>query len=188
MPPNTIFYNFYLGLIDLKQENPDSAKARLAAIEPLLSGVIQHFKDHALFLHDLLYAEVLLAQDSLEKSIAIGERTSKFAVEQPPGWHFSGTHIPYDKDVIARAYIKKGDVDRAIAEYLRLTDPDPNKRGRCLIRPTLRYELAKLYEQKGLEAKAIQQYEKFLDIWKNADADQPELIDAKKRLARLKAG
>jgi len=182
-----IFYNFYLGLIDLKQENLDSAKAKLAAIEPLLADIEPYFNDRALFLHDLLYAEVLLAQDSIEKSIAIGERASKFAVEQPPGWSFSGRHILCDQDVMARAYIKKGDVDRAIIEYERLTDPDPNKRGRYLIRPTWHYKCAKLYEEKGQKAKAIEQYEKFLDIWMDADADRPELIDAKKQLARLKA-
>ena len=38
----------------------------------------------------------------------------------------------------------------------------------------------------GLLAKAISRYEKFPDIWKNADEDLPELIDAKARLARLK--
>jgi len=43
-----------------------------------------------------------------------------------------------------------------------------------------------LYEEKGSSIKAIEQYEKFLDIWKDADEDLPELMDAQKRLARLK--
>jgi hypothetical protein len=34
----------------------------------------------------------------------------------------------------------------------------------------------------------MQQYEKFLDIWKDVEADRPEKIDAKKRLAKLQAG
>jgi len=33
---------------------------------------------------------------------------------------------------------------------------------------------------------AIENYEKFLDLWKAADKDLPELIDAKPRLAKLK--
>jgi tetratricopeptide (TPR) repeat protein len=185
---NTIFYNFCLGLIEVKQQLFDSTKARLAVIKPLLPNVQPFYKNHAQFLHDLLYTEMLLACDSLEKSILVFEKTPPYEVLYPPAYTYTAMHMPYYKNVMARAYCKKGDIDRAIAEYEKLTDPDPNKRGRSLIIPLWRYELAKLYEQKGLKANAIAQYEKFLEIWKNADADRPELIDAKKRLAKLQAG
>jgi len=33
--------------------------------------------------------------------------------------------------------------------------------------------------------KAIEQYEIFLKIWKDADKDLPEFVDAKNRLAKL---
>ncbi|MEE9168788.1 MAG: tetratricopeptide repeat protein, partial [bacterium] len=46
--------------------------------------------------------------------------------------------------------------------------------------------LGKIYEKKGDTQLAIQNYEKFLDLWKDADKDLPDLIDAKKRLAKLK--
>jgi len=46
--------------------------------------------------------------------------------------------------------------------------------------------LAKLYEEKGMKDKAIERYEKFLDIWKDADEDLPEPHDARARLAKLK--
>ena len=45
---------------------------------------------------------------------------------------------------------------------------------------------AKLYEQKGNAAKAIEHYEKFLDLWKDADPGIAEAEDGKKRLAGLK--
>ena len=47
------------------------------------------------------------------------------------------------------------------------------------------YLMGKAYEKKGNGALAIQSYERFLTIWKDADKDLPDLIDAKTRLARF---
>ena len=46
--------------------------------------------------------------------------------------------------------------------------------------------LGKVYEQQGTTAKAIEHYEKFLDLWKGADPGIAEVEDAKKRVAGLK--
>ena len=46
--------------------------------------------------------------------------------------------------------------------------------------------MLRLYEEKGLKDKAMERYEKFLDIWKDADDDLPEKQDAMLRLARLR--
>jgi len=48
------------------------------------------------------------------------------------------------------------------------------------------YILGKIYEEQGDATKAIEHYEKFLDLWKDADAGIPEVEDAKKRLAGLR--
>ena len=45
--------------------------------------------------------------------------------------------------------------------------------------------LGKIYEEKGWEGKAIEPYERFLDLWKEADPGIPEVEDAKMRLEVL---
>jgi len=48
------------------------------------------------------------------------------------------------------------------------------------------YWLGVAYEQQGNKAKAKEEYEKFLEIWKDADFNSPEMADAKQRLEKLK--
>lgn len=48
------------------------------------------------------------------------------------------------------------------------------------------FELARLLEQAGDRAAARTQYERFLDLWKRADAGLPELQQARAAVARLR--
>ena len=174
------------GLVDLKQGRIDSAGSRLAQIKSLLPDITPANKNLILTLRDLLYGELLIAADSLKQAITVCEKMNPFEM---PLFHFQEI-IVYNwsvyKDVLARAYHLNGDIDKAIVEYERLITFDPNSKERFLKHPKYHYRLAKLYQEKGATEKAIKEYEKFLDIWKDADEDLPELIDAKVRLQRLK--
>lgn len=46
--------------------------------------------------------------------------------------------------------------------------------------------LGKIYEKKGDTKLAIENYKKLLALWKRADPDLPDLIEAKARLAKLR--
>ena len=50
----------------------------------------------------------------------------------------------------------------------------------------IHYLLGQAYEESGWTEMAIEQYEEFLDIWKDADPGLVEVEDAKERLARLR--
>lgn len=181
-------YNFYLGLIELKKRQVDSTKSRLTEIKSLIPDVDPARKNRVSFFYNLLYGELLLAEDSLGKAIDVShQKVSPLEIPDMSTWSMANYNVPFLKDVLARAYQQKGELDKAIAEYERLITFDPKSKERFLVHPRYHYRLAKLYEEKGWSGKAIGQYERFLDIWKNADKDLPELVDAKARYKSLKA-
>jgi len=183
-PYYTAEYDFLLGLLDLKQGQIGSAKLRLAEMKSLLPEINPANKAQITFRHDLLYGEILLSEGEVEKAIAFCNKASPLG--KPPLIQMIFLHnIPFLKDVLARAYQQKGDLDKAIVEYELLITFDPNREERYLIHPKYYYRLAKLYEEKGLIEKAIEHYQKFLNLWKDADPDIQEVIDAKKRLTQL---
>jgi tetratricopeptide (TPR) repeat protein len=94
-------------------------------------------------------------------------------------------NTPYLADVLARAYLKIEDLDSDISTYERLVTFNPHSNGIRLIHPKYYYRLAKLYEKKGEDRKAIEHYEKFLDLWKDADPGITEVENARERLAGL---
>ena len=48
--------------------------------------------------------------------------------------------------------------------------------------------LGKIYQEKGWAGKAIDHYEKFLNLWKNVEPGIPEMADAENQLMNLKEG
>lgn len=79
------------------------------------------------------------------------------------------------EDCLARAYLELGRADEAIAEYERILRINPRY-------PLAEYHLGQAYERKGARAQARAAYERFLQIWKDADSDIPEVMAAKASL------
>ena len=178
--------SFSLGWVDLKQGRLQDARARLEEIRPLLPKVDSYSQESMTFLYQLLSAEVALAGNAVDQAIAIGEQMTplSFPILLTP--NIARYNTPFIKDVLARAYWKKGNLDKAASEYERHITIDPKNQVRYLIHPLYHYRLGRVCEEKGDRAKALVQYEKFLEFWKNADEQLPEKADARKRLNNLK--
>jgi len=87
---------------------------------------------------------------------------------------------------LALSYYKSGNLERAIEEYERIISLTTGRLYHGGIYAKSFYMLSKIYEEKGWKGKAIEHYEKFLDLWKDADEGLPEVEDAKERVAGLK--
>jgi serine/threonine protein kinase/Flp pilus assembly protein TadD len=89
---------------------------------------------------------------------------------------------------VARACLESGNLAEAIATYERVQSEygTASRWLQPIADVKSYYYLGQAYEKSGWTDKAIQQYETFLDIWKDADPGLPAVDDAKARLARLK--
>ena len=77
-------------------------------------------------------------------------------------------------------------MERAQEEYERIISLTVGRYFSGDIHAKSFYMLGKIHEQQGNTAKAIEHYEKFLSLWKNADPGIPEVEDARNRLAELR--
>jgi tetratricopeptide (TPR) repeat protein len=95
---------------------------------------------------------------------------------------------PYDQPLYsylaAQCHFEMGDFNKAIMEIEKSQGFFGYWHG--FTYPLGFHLLGKIYEKKGDTQLAIDNYEKFLELWKDADEDLPDLIDAKARLAKLK--
>jgi tetratricopeptide (TPR) repeat protein len=78
-------------------------------------------------------------------------------------------NLPPVKDTLARAYLAKGSLEKAIDEYLRLTRFHPKSRERRLRHPRYHERLAGLYEETSRPQKAREAYQRFRGLWQQPD-------------------
>jgi len=88
---------------------------------------------------------------------------------------------------LAQAYLESGKIGEAVAELEKaLLRYDENRAAYAIWSVKAYYLLGLAYEKSGWNNKALDSYETFLDIWKNADPGIPEVEDAKERVKKLR--
>ena len=125
-----------------------------------------------------------LKKENLAKAIPQFE---KALTQLPFQYHprYGDNHALF-MDPLACSCYKSGDLERAQEEYKKIVSLTSGRLHHGDIYAKAFYMLGQIYEEKGWEGKAIDHYEKFLDLWKNADPDIAEVEDARSRLVKLK--
>jgi serine/threonine protein kinase/Tfp pilus assembly protein PilF len=179
--------SFFRGMIELKKNRIDAAKSRFEEMKSFLPKIKPMDKGLMDKGYNLLHGEILLAEGKIGEAVQAFRKIEAWEIISLGWWGYVGWgHFPPQQDGLARAYLAIGDHEKAIATYEKLSTFSPESTDRCLIQPRYYYRLGKLYEEKGWMGKAIENYERFLDLWKDADPGIAELEDARERLAGLK--
>jgi serine/threonine protein kinase/Flp pilus assembly protein TadD len=87
---------------------------------------------------------------------------------------------------LGQAYHRTGNLDNAQAAYEEILPMTCGREYDQIVYALAFFELGKVFQDQGNTAKAIEHYEKFLSLWKDADPGLPEVDDAKRRLAGLR--
>jgi len=94
----------------------------------------------------------------------------------------------YVRFSLAKAYLESDRLGEAVSELEKaLSRYDERRAFFAIWAVKAHYLLGLAYEKSGWFKKAIEQYDEFLEIWKDADPGIPGVEDAKERLEKLKA-
>jgi tetratricopeptide (TPR) repeat protein len=127
----------------------------------------------------VIKGNIARAKGHLDEAIVYFEK----GLEVAPDPYF---HI---RSMLGEAYLEAGRLDQAVATLEKALLRHDAARVLSPVRAVKAYySLGLAYEKSGWTSKAIEQYETFLDIWKEADPGIPAVEDARRRLAHLKSG
>jgi tetratricopeptide (TPR) repeat protein len=164
---------------------PDKARATLATYRVDVADTAMQ-RLQAAALHNAL-AEVALASNDPQTAI-VEFRRGDIEYDGKPATE-CGPCVSLN---LARAFDAAGMSDSTIAAYERFINTpfyDRMEVTDALGLAGAHKRLGELYEAKGNAPLAIAHFQRFVDLWKNADPElQPLVLDAKRRLARLVAG
>ena len=86
---------------------------------------------------------------------------------------------------LAQAYFEKGNMSGAQTEFEKILSLHLGRLGEGDFYAKSLYMLGKIFEQQGQKEKAIGHFQRFLELWKDADPGMAEVADARARLIAL---
>jgi tetratricopeptide (TPR) repeat protein len=163
--PELVEAHWILGLSWIKKEMLDQAEAEISTIQ----GLIEKNKtEEAKIYYYHLSGELLLKRGLHQKAL---ENFTEAANIMSLGRAFF-------VNALGEAYFEIGELDKAIEKSEEVLKINPNF-------AQTHYLLGQVYQKKGNKRKAREHFQKFMEIWKDADENLPQFIEAKRRLEEL---
>jgi serine/threonine protein kinase/Flp pilus assembly protein TadD len=153
-------------------ENKDFEKAEKIAEE--LKKDIKEKDQTQMYEYWLVVGYIEFAKGNFEASVTDFEKLAK------------GSQAFHSLYLLGRSYLEAGRLGQAVGTLEKALSMYDNSRV-WTSAVKIYYLLGLAYEKSAWNDKAIQQYQEFLDIWKNADHGIPEVADARERLKKLKS-
>ena len=180
------FYHFSLGYADVASGNLKSAREHLGALQ--MDSLNRRIDHNTRIAKHYLKGELLFAEGKPQEAL---ESTKGLEPGLDGNISYETDMIRYNiplsfRDLRARAWVKAGILDSAILTYEQFMSTKSGGGRVHIISPVFHLRLGALYEETGQLEKARDQYQTLIRIWKNADANLPELAEVKSRLAKLK--
>ena len=180
--PQRLKLHVDLGLTYLGQNNMDAAQAEANSV---LRAPGNNPRKN--FYHHLLVGWISLEQEDYQSAIEQFEEA--FQIRNSIEENNQKIYFLETEDVfkgIAETYFCQGKFEEAMMELNRLNDkPVGFFQFKDYMWALKHYKLAKIHEKLNDLETAKKEYEKFLELWKDADPDIAEIEDAKRRLAEL---
>jgi tetratricopeptide (TPR) repeat protein len=171
--------SFYKGMIHVEEENFENAEVEAEKIKNLVDQWINK-KLIRYYYH--LKGLIELKKENYPVSIENFSNALSFMSGQS---YFPDDHALF-LEPLAYVYFMMSDLEKAEEVFNKIISLETGRFNYGDIYTKSFYMLGKIYEQKGWAGKAIENYEKFLELWKDADPIFPEIEDAKDRLTALK--
>jgi tetratricopeptide (TPR) repeat protein len=106
------------------------------------------------------------------------------AVVMSPYQNSIGDEHAIRLDLLAQAYTVAGNLAKARETYEKITALTTGRMPWGATYARAFYHLGVIAQQQGDKPRAREQFQKFLDLWKDADPGQREIADARKRIAQ----
>jgi tetratricopeptide (TPR) repeat protein len=174
-------YRFTKGFIHLEMKSVEEAE-RVA--EELAEMIEKGLNKKLMRFYYNLAGSIELERKNFDRAI---EHLKEALSLSPAGVSPEGNIVTWYRSSLAQAYYESGDLEKSQEAYEGIISLSDSILSRGDIYAKSFYMLGKISEQKGWEGKAIEHYEKFLDLWKDADLGIAEVDDAMERLAGLKS-